>query len=142
MSKDLEQLFADNPIIPAVGNLAHTSDGVSGASEVENIADVNKHKYRGQNLQTGTSYELVLTDAGKIVDLENAAPISLVIPANAAVAFDVDTRIDLMPSDAGQITVSITSDTLRGDPKSQAQWKGLSLWKRATTEWVVLGGTT
>ncbi len=99
-------------------------------------------KYIGQNLQTGTTYELVLGDAGKMVDLSNAAAIALTIPANSAVAFPVDTRIDLNQYGAGLVTVGITTDTLRGDPVSQGQYKGLSLWKRTATEWVIYGGTT
>lgn len=105
-------------------------------------ADLVSTRYVGQNLQTGTTYELVLTDAGKVVDLSNASPIALTIPANASVAFPVDTRIDIHQSGAGLVTVGITSDTLRGDPVSQGQYKMMSLWKRATTEWVIAGGTT
>ena len=52
-------------------------------------------KYRGQNLQTGTSYELVLSDAGKVVEMNNASANTCNIPANASVAFPVDTRIDV-----------------------------------------------
>lgn len=98
--------------------------------------------YKGQNLQTGTTYELVLADAGKIVDLTNAAAIALTIPANSAVAFPVDTRIDIHQNGAGLVTVGITTDTLRGDVISQGQYNFLSLWKRTATEWVVAGGTT
>jgi len=99
-------------------------------------------EYIGQNLQTGTSYEFVLGDAGNVVDLSNAAAIALTIPANSAVAFPVDTRIDLVQSGAGLVTVGITTDDLRGDAVSNGQWKAMSLWKRAATEWVIIGGTT
>jgi len=98
-------------------------------------------KYKGQNNQTGTSYTLVLTDAGKILDLSNAAAIALTIPANSSVPFPIDTIIDVCQAGAGQITVGITTDTLRGNTKSNGQWKFISLWKRNTTEWVVIGGT-
>ena len=98
--------------------------------------------YKGQTLDTTTAYELVLGDAGKIVDLTNAAAIALTIPANSAVAFPVDTRIDIHQNGAGLVTVGITTDTLRGEVVSQGQYKFMSLWKRAATEWVVAGGTT
>jgi len=99
-------------------------------------------KYRGQNLQTGTSYTLVITDAGLIIEMNNASANTLTIPANATVAFPVDTRIDVEQYGAGQTTIAIVTDTLRGAPKIQGQYKMVSLWKRATTEWVVVGGTT
>ena len=98
--------------------------------------------YKGQTLDTTTAYELVLGDAGKIVDLTNAAAIALTIPANSAVAFPINTRIDIHQNGAGLVTVGITTDTLRGEVISQGQYKFMSLWKRAATEWVVAGGTT
>ena len=98
--------------------------------------------YLGQNLQTGTTYELVLTDAGKIVEMNNASANTLTIPANASVAFPVDTRIDINQHGAGLTTVAITTDTLRGNAVSFGQYKALSLWKRTATEWVIYGGTT
>lgn len=97
-------------------------------------------QYIGQNLQTGTSYTLQLSDIGKPVDIANAAAITCTIPANSVVPFPVNTRLEVNPGGAGQITMAITTDTLRGDRKSAGQWKALSLWKRATTEWVCWGG--
>ena len=55
---------------------------------------------------------------------------------------DLGIWIDLNQDGAGLVTVGITDDTLRGDAVSQGQYKGLSLWKRAATEWVIYGGTT
>ena len=138
-----EKLSAITAATAVAGNEVYgIQGGVRKRFDVEDIAAVNKHKYIGQNLQTGTTYELVLTDAGKIIDLTNASAIALTIPANAAVAFDVDTRIDIHQNGAGLVTVGITTDTLRGDAVSQGQYKGLSLWKRTATEWVIFGGTT
>ena len=108
------------------------------------LADLNviKLAYIGQNLQTGTTYELVLSDAGKMLDFTNGSAIAVTIPANSAVAFPVNTRIDLNQGGAGLVTVDITTDTLNGDAVSQGQWKGMSLWKRSATVWVIYGGTT
>jgi hypothetical protein len=100
--------------------------------------------YIGQNLQTGTSYELVLADAGKMLDFNNASPIAVTIPANASVPFPVDTRIDLNQSGAGLYTVGITSDTLivAEGAVSRGQHFGMSLWKKSATVWVLYGGTS
>jgi hypothetical protein len=97
-------------------------------------------KYKGQNLQTGTTYELVIGDAGKIVEMNNASANTLTIPANASVAFPVDTRIDVVQYGVGQTIIAITTDTLRGNSKTGGQYQMVSLWKRAATEWVVIGG--
>jgi hypothetical protein len=105
-------------------------------------ASVQRTKYVGQNLQTGTTYELVLTDAGKMVEMSNAGANVLTIPANASVAFPVDTRIDITQGGAGLTSVTITTDTLNGELVSQGQYKGLSLWKKSATVWVIYGGTT
>jgi len=98
--------------------------------------------YSGQNLQTGTTYTLVLGDAGKMVEMNNASANTVNIPANASVAFPVDTRIDVIQYGAGLTTVAIDTDTLTGAVVSTGQYKAMSLWKRAATEWVVIGGTT
>ena len=119
-----------------------SASGTSVKAAYEGEADTALKRYVGQNLQTGTSYELVLTDMGKIVEMNNASANSLNIPANAAVAFPVNTRIDVIQYGAGLTTVTITSDTLTGAVISTGQYKAMSLWKRAATEWVVIGGTT
>ncbi len=115
---------------------------VRTALNVEDGATADLTGYVGQNLQTGTTYELVLTDAGKMVDLDNASAIALTIPANSAVPFPVNTRIDLNQGGAGLLTAGITTDTLYGDPVSVGQNKSLSLWKKSATVWVIYGGTT
>jgi hypothetical protein len=98
-------------------------------------------QYPGQREVTGTSDTLVLADAGKMIFTSNAAATTVTIPANSSVAFEVGTRIDLCQAGAGLLTVAINTDTLRGAVNSQGQWRGLSLWKKAATEWVLFGGT-
>ncbi|MGB1278485.1 MAG: hypothetical protein ACPG5V_00880 [Vibrio cyclitrophicus] len=39
------------------------------------------------NTQTGTTYTLVLGDAGKVLTLTNASAITLTVPTHASVAF-------------------------------------------------------
>ena len=104
--------------------------------------DADLKKTFGQTLESGASYELLLTDAGKIVELTHSSACGVVIPANAAVAFPVDTRIDVVQGGAGLLTVTITSDTLNGEVVSFGQYKALSLWKKSATVWIIFGGTT
>jgi len=98
-------------------------------------------QYPGQREVTGTTDTLALTDAGKMIWSSNGSPTTITIPANASVAFPVDTRIDLCQGGAGLLSIAITTDTLRGGVDSTGQWRGMSLWKKAATEWVIFGGT-
>jgi hypothetical protein len=137
--------------LPKAGGTMSGNIAMSGAQTVDGqdvsadgtILDTIKIGYVGQNLQTGTSYTLVLTDAGEVVDLDNASAIALTIPPNSgggSVAFAVNTRIDIVQYGAGQVTVGITTDTLRGLTKTPGQYKAVTLWKRASTEWIIFGG--
>jgi hypothetical protein len=97
------------------------------------------------NSQTGTTYTLVLGDAGKIVEINNASAITLTIPTNASVAYPVGTQITLLQTGAGQITVADPSGgTLNATPgkKLRAQWSSATLLKRATDTWVLIGDLT
>lgn len=95
------------------------------------------------NSQTGTTYTLVLSDAGKVIECSNASAITLTVPTNASVAFPVGTIIEVYQQGAGQVTVSSTA-TLRapGGAKTRVQYSTLTLRKRATDEWVISGDTT
>jgi len=98
-----------------------------------------------ENAQTGTSYTFVLADAGKLVTLNNAAVITLTIPANASVAFPTGTRIDLLQYGAGQVTVGGAGVTIRSSGsklKLAGQYSGATLWKKGTNEWVLIGDIT
>ena len=98
-----------------------------------------------ENAQTGTSYTLVLADAGKLVTLNNAAAITLAIPANASVALPLGTRIDLLQYGAGQVTVGGAGVTIRSSGsrlKLSGQYAGATLWKKGTDEWVLIGDIT
>jgi len=97
------------------------------------------------NTQTGTTYTLVLTDQSKIVELNNASANTVTIPTNASVAYPTGTQI--MISQIGAGLTSVEGDTgvtvngvSAGSVDSQGQWYALALYKRATNEWVVIGG--
>jgi hypothetical protein len=94
------------------------------------------------NSQTGTTYTLVLTDAGKFVRLTNAAAITLTIPTNASVAFPINTRIDIGQGGAGQVTVGGGGVTIRSSGsklKLAGIYSGATLIKVDTDEWWLIG---
>lgn len=97
------------------------------------------------NAQTGTTYTLVLGDAGKLVTLTNGSPITLTVPTNASVAFDTGTVIALAQLGAGIVTVEgDTGVTINGatpgDEDMAGQWATATLTKLATNTWLLSGG--
>lgn len=126
-----------------------TAPSAAGYTDTTQIA-TTEHVYDTvttvpENAQTGTSYTLVLTDAGKLVSLSNASAITLTIPTNASVAFPVDTRVDILQYGAGQVTVGGAGVTIRSSGsklKLTGQYSGATLWKKDTNEWVLIGDIT
>lgn len=98
------------------------------------------------NAQSGTSYSLVLSDAGDLVELNNASPITLVIPLNSTQAFPTGTKIDILQTGAGQVTASyvsgVTLNSSGGATKLVGQWSAATLIKRGTDTWVAIGDLT
>jgi len=93
-----------------------------------------------RNAQTGTTYTLVVGDAGKIVDLNNASAITLTVPLNG---FTTGTRIDLIQTGAGQVTVAaasgVTINSKGAALKITGQWSAATLIQRSANLWVLVG---
>lgn len=108
-------------------------NGVEGALKTaqEQVADVNT--------QTGTTYTLVLADAGKVVEMNNAAANTVTIPPNSSVAFVINTVIEIHQYGAGATSVAQGAGvTLRpSSPQTvTGQYRSMRLRKRATDEWI------
>lgn len=102
--------------------------------EVETLVDLNN--------QTGTTYTFVSADRGKLVSFTNASPITLTIPVNSSVAFPTGTRIDIIQTGAGQVTVGgagVTINSKASNKKLSAQGSAASLIKFATDTWWLVG---
>lgn len=132
----------------AQGNTAHTSDHnliVDAITAVNNESTALAKGISTLNEQTGTSYTLVLSDAGKTIECNNASPFTLTVPTGASVAFDTRTRIDLIQTGAGQVTVAgaggVTVNARVG-LKLAGQWAGATLIKRGSDSWVLIGSLT
>jgi len=95
------------------------------------------------NAKTGTTYTAVLTDSEKIITLSNASPITMTIPSNASVAYPIGTKLNFMQLGAGQVTISITTDTLNVNAaltkKLNGQYAVATAVKVASTSWVLFG---
>lgn len=104
--------------------------------------------YRGNiNFQTGTTYTVLASDSGKIVDHANAAAITTTLPNNLPVGW----CCTYAQTGAGQVTFSAASGaTLRNrssHTKIAGQWGEVTLYVRANSggsaaEYVLAGDTT
>lgn len=94
------------------------------------------------------NYTLQLSDAGKIVELNNSATaMTLSIPTHSSVAYPVGTQITLLQTGTGQVTVQAVTPgttTVNSTPglKLRAQWSSAILLKRANDVWVLMGDTS
>jgi hypothetical protein len=95
----------------------------------------------GTNAQTGTTYTLVIGDRDKIVELSNAAAITLTVPTNASAAFPIGSTVTLLQTGAGQVTIGGAGVTINATPglKLRTQWSSATLLKRNTDTWVAFG---
>lgn len=96
------------------------------------------------NNQAGTTYTLVLADAGKVVRCANASPVTLTIPPNGSVAFPTGTRVDITQSGAGVLTVAAGSGVTINKPATLTlalaeQWSQATVVKVAADTWDLAG---
>lgn len=117
--------------------------GAIDATTIGATTPVQAQTRRPTNAQVGTTYTLVLGDAGKMVSLNNAAAITLTIPLNATVAFPTNTEIDLCQLGAGQVNVSptggVTLNSFASLTHLGGQYAGGSLKKLGTDTWLLVG---
>jgi hypothetical protein len=115
-------------------------DGVTSAIQTQ--LDAKTAKLITTNRQTA-SYTLVIGDADKLVEINNASANNLTVPLNSSVAFATGTQILLAQYGAGQTTIVATSGvTIRSNGaklKLNAQYSGATLVKIAENEWYLFG---
>lgn len=98
------------------------------------------------NTQSGSTYTLALTDAGKLVNMTASVSASVTIPTNASVAFVTGTAIAVAAYGSASCRIVAASGvTLRstGGSGSPAifteQYAGIQLYKVGTDEWLAVG---
>ncbi len=100
-----------------------------------------------KNTQTGTTYSLLASDGGKIVEMNNGSTNSVTIPTNATVPFQIGTQILISQYGAGQTGFTWSSGTVTvrsvgNKTKLNGQYAAATLFKRDTTEWYIFGDIT
>lgn len=115
-------------------------------AQIRTIADCDQAGVIGGINTRTSSYTLVLTDRGKVIEMNLSTANTLTIPANADAAFPVGTQITVIQYGAGQTTIAaaagVTLRALGGALKTVGQYAGVSLYKRGTNEWIAFGSLT
>jgi hypothetical protein len=90
-----------------------------------------------------SSYTLVLSDDGDLIEFTSSSAGSLTVPTNASVAFPIGTAITVLQAGTGQVTiVPATVDVIINSTpglKTRAQWSVVTLIKRGTNTWLATG---
>lgn len=68
----------------------------------------------GINAQTGTTYTVLGTDAGKLVTLSNAAAVAVTLPQAGTTGFEVNKTFNLTNAGASLVTITPTTSTIQG----------------------------
>ena len=88
-------------------------------------------------------YTLVLTDAGKVIEINSGSSENVTIPPNSSVAFPTGTQIVVVRLGAGAVVIVEGSGvTTRSDGdknKIKSQYSSCVLIKHETDEWYILG---
>ena len=100
--------------------------------------------------ETTTARTVSATEQNDVVEANNASPITLTIPTDAADDLDIGFTADYVQTGAGLLSVvgsvgvTVNGTAEAGASESlvngQGQWKALSIYKRAANTWVVIGG--
>ena len=117
---------------PSTGTLTVTQLTVAGLAtslEVENVQS--------------SSYTCVLSDAGKVITMDNTSSATITIPPNSSVAFPIGTTISIARINTGSVALTAGSGvTLTGNTASGAMYatEELMCRKRSTDTWLVIHG--
>jgi hypothetical protein len=84
-------------VLTAGPGLAFTDSGPGGTLTIRNALTLNA--------QVNTSYTLVLSDAGKQVQMHSNVPVVLTIPADASVLFPDGTVVDVIGTNFGPVDI-------------------------------------
>jgi hypothetical protein len=99
-----------------VAYYASTGTAVSGATLGNNLALVSGVLQTTQpiNAQTGTSYAMATTDAGKLVTFSNASAVAVTLSQATTTGFTAGYSFDTENLGAGTVTITPTTSTING----------------------------
>ena len=94
------------------------------------------------NDQTGTTYTLVGSDAGKYVRMSNALASTLTVPPNSSVPFPVGTQITIEQGGVGQVAMVEDVGVTINSPATlllRDQYSVSAIVKVGVDEWTIMG---
>jgi hypothetical protein len=103
--------------------------------------DTKADKTANINAQTGTTYTLVAADNNKIVTLENAAAITLTVPAGLGAGFNCL----IVQLGAGQVTIAASGTTIhnrQSHTKLAGQYASATIAAYSSNNFIMQGDTT
>lgn len=126
---------------PTIASFTNATHGHTAASSGGTLTGASI--YYGFNTSTGTSYTLVLSDAGKVLPVSNSSANTVTVPLNSSVAFPTGTAVTLVQTGSGQTTVTGVSGVAvyseSSKLKLRGQYAAATLLKTDTDTWVAFG---
>jgi hypothetical protein len=126
------------PFVGDFTNANHNHTNTAGGGTLTGAAI-----YYGFNDQTGSSYTLVLSDAGKVIPVDIGVTGTITVPLNSSVAFPTGTVVNIIQAGTGPLSitgstgVSILSEG--GRLKFKGQYALVGVVKKTTDEWIAFG---
>lgn len=100
------------------------------SSSLATRVDEVSYKGNGLNAQTGTSYTLAASDAGKTITLSNAAAVAVTLPQDSTADLPDGAVVNFYNLGAGVVTIAQgTGATLQGGSLTLAQYQGAAVIK-------------
>ena len=93
---------------------------------------------------TATAHVLEAIDLGAILETSGASPVTVTIPAEASVAFEIGTLINITQVGSGVATITAgagvsLNGVVAGSVALDGPWSGAALTKRGPESWVIQG---
>jgi len=126
--------LTNNRIVLDAGGLEF-SDGTLQTTAPTDVLSINA--------QTGTTYTLVLADAGKLVTSSNGSAQTITVPPNSSVAFPTGTQIIVQNIGSANATLAegsgVTINSKDDNKEIDGQFAAAALIKTATDAWSLIG---
>jgi len=121
---------------------AKIADGA--VSQTDLAVGAPRAGFRSARNVQASNYTLALSDLGGLVEMNNGASnVSVTIPTNASVAFEVGDRVDILQTGTGVVTLSgsagVTVNAFDGGLLLGGQYAAATVIKRDTNTWVAIG---
>ena len=135
-------VFIFEPGTVTGGSTGGTSDN---ADSLGGLA-ASDYQLKHFSINTPTaSYTLILSDDGKLINMDVATANNLTIPLNSSVAFPIGTTITVVQYGAGETTidpaVGVVVRSAGARYKLYEQYSSATIQKIGTNEWLLIGDT-